>query len=90
MLKLVVGEVKTIPLSLFLIPIFQEATIHNCILKEVLLEISPNLQEIHLCRSLFLIKLQPAHVFSSKFREIFKNTFFTEHLQTTASTDTTF
>ena len=46
-----------------------------------------------LCQSLFLIKLQDnfikketlAQGFSCEFYEIFKNTFFTEHLQTTAS-----
>ena len=46
-----------------------------------------------LYQSLFLIKLQGnfikketlAQVFSCEFYEIFKNTFFTEHLQTTAS-----
>ena len=47
----------------------------------------------HLCWSLFLIKLQalqlyfktsPTQVFFCKFWEIFKNTFFTEHLRTTA------
>ena len=54
----------------------------------------------HLCQSLFLIKLQAsglqqacnfikkktlAQVFSCEFCEISKNTFFTEHLWTTAS-----
>ena len=40
----------------------------------------------HLCQSSFLIKLQAeAQVFSCEFCNISKNTFFTEHLWTTAS-----
>ena len=44
----------------------------------------------HLCRSFFLIKLQAikkemgAHVLFYEFCDIFKSTFFTEHLRTTA------
>ena len=47
--------------------------------------------EKHLCQRLFFNKdagLSPdnlAETFSCKFRKIFKNTFFTEHLWTTAS-----
>ena len=53
------------------------------------------LTEKHLLRSLFLISLKttvfffqnetPTQVFSSEFRETFKNTIFTEHLRTTVS-----
>ena len=42
----------------------------------------------HLCRpqaSNFINKETLAQVFSCEFCEIFKNTFFTEHLRTTAS-----
>ena len=50
----------------------------------------------NLCQSLFLIKLQAqawnlliketlAQVFPCEFCEVFKNTFFTEHLRMTAS-----
>ena len=42
----------------------------------------------HLCQSLLLIKLQalktPTEVFSEEIREIFKNTYFEEHLRATA------
>ena len=38
----------------------------------------------HICSSLYLIKLQ-ARVFSCEYCQIFKNTFFKEHLQMTAS-----
>ena len=52
--------------------------------------------EKHLCQSLFFNKVADlrlatlserrlCHVFSSEFCEISKNTFYTEHLQTTAS-----
>ena len=59
------------------------------------LEISQNSQESTCARVSFLIKLQAApatllkrtlaQVFSYEFCEISKNTFFTEHLRTTAS-----
>ena len=39
----------------------------------------------HLCQSLFFKKETLAQVFSCEFCEISKNTFFTEHLWTTAS-----
>ena len=42
----------------------------------------------YLCQSLFFNKVGSedlAQVFTSEFSEIFKNTFFTEHLRTTAS-----
>ena len=38
----------------------------------------------------FIKKETLAQVFSREFCEIFKNTFFTEHLQATASTASTF
>ena len=56
------------------------------------LEISQNSQEKTCARDPFLIKLQAkacnltlAQVFSCEFREISKNTFFIEHLWTTAT-----
>ena len=61
--------------------------------KKVFLEMSPNSQENTCARDSFLVKLQAyffkkeslAQVFSCKFCKISKTTFFTEHLQTTAS-----
>ena len=62
--------------------------------KKVFSEISQNSQENTCVRESFLIKLQAlgkaekdflTQVFSCKFCEISKNTFFIEHLQTTAS-----
>ena len=63
--------------------------------KKVFLEISQNSQENTFARDSFLIKLQPwgcnfikreslTKVFSCEFCEISKNTFFIEHLRTTA------
>ena len=57
---------------------------------------SQNSQNKHLCRSLFLIKLQdwnlqlykeetPIQVFSFEFCEIFKNKFYMEHPRVTVS-----
>ena len=63
-------------------------------IKKVFLEISQNSQKNTCARISFLKKLQAcnyiknetlAHVFSCEFCEISKNTFFTEHLWTTAS-----
>ena len=54
----------------------------RCSIKKVFLKISQNT----CARVSFLIKLQTlAQVFFCEFCEIFKNTFFTEHLWTTAS-----
>ena len=64
--------------------------------KKVVLEISQNLQENTRARVSFLIRLQGsdlqlylkktlAQVLSCEFCEISKNTFSTEHLQSTAS-----
>ena len=63
---------------------------------KVFLEISQNPKENTCARVSFLIKLQAlacnftknktvAQMFSCEFCKIFKNTFFTEHLWTTAS-----
>ena len=72
-------------------------SIHQkCSVKKVVLEISQNLQENTCARVSFLIRLQGsdlqlylkktlAQVFSCEFCEISKNTFSTEHLQSTAS-----
>ena len=52
------------------------------------LKISQNLQENTCDRISFLIKKKLGHrwvFFSCEFCETFKNTFFTEHLRTTAS-----
>ena len=64
--------------------------------KKVFLEISQNSQKNICARASFLVKLQAsacnfvkkealAHVFFCEFCEISRNTFFTEHLQATAS-----
>ena len=66
-----------------------------CSVITVFLEILQNSQENTYARVSFLIKLQawglqlfkketPAQVFSCEFCEISRNTFFTEHLWTTA------
>ena len=55
-----------------------EAAIRGVLWKKVFLKISQNSQENTCARASFLIKL----VFSCEFCEIFKNTFFTEHLWT--------
>ena len=66
----------------------------RCSMKKVFLEISQNSQENTCARASFLIKLQAynfikketlTQVFSCEFCKIFKNTYFTEHLWTTAS-----
>ena len=68
-----------------------EAATRGVLLEKVFLEISQNSYKNTCARVSFLIKLQafkkdiPAQVFSSEFCEISKNTFFTEHLWTTAS-----
>ena len=66
---------------------------HRCYIKKVFSEISHNSQENTCARVSFLIKLacnfikkdSLTQVFSCKFCEISKNTFFTEQLLTTAS-----
>ena len=57
-------------------------------MKKDVLENFAKLTGKHLCRSHacnFINKETLAQVFSCEFCEIFKNTFFTEHLRTTAS-----
>ena len=74
--------------------IFAEAATRRVLWKKVFFEISQNSQENTCARVSFLIRLQVsnfikrealAQVFSCEFYEISKNTFFTEHLWTTAS-----
>ena len=60
-----------------------EAVIQRCSVRKVFLKSSQNSQE-NTCARVSLITLQ-ALVFSFEFCEIFKNTFFTEHLWATAS-----
>ena len=66
-------------------------------IKKVFLRISQNSQENACARLSFVIKLQAetcifikretlAQVFSYEFYKIFKNTFFTEHIETTVNT----
>ena len=69
-----------------------EAATKSVLCKKKFLEISQNSQENSCTRVSFLIKAYNfikketlAQVFSCEFCEIFKNTFFTEHLWTTAS-----
>ena len=64
----------------------------RCSVKKGVLKISQNSLESICTRVSFLIKLQAfvkketlAQAFSREFREISKNTFFTEHLWATAS-----
>ena len=75
---------------------YQKAVSRRCSIKKVFLKVSQNSQENTCVRVSFLIKLQAlacnfikreclAHMFSCTFCEIFKNTFFTEHLWTTTS-----
>ena len=75
---------------------FTKAATRTVLYKKVFLEISQNSQENTSARASFLIKLQALdlnfikketlpEVFSCEFCEISKNTFFTEHLWTTAS-----
>ena len=69
------------------------AVARRCSIKKVVLKNFAKFTEKHLCQSLFLIKLTCdfikketlAQVFSCQFCDIFKNTFFTEHLRATAS-----
>ena len=63
------------------------AVVHRFSVKKLFLEISQNSQK-NTCASVsFFIKLL-TQVFSCEFCEIRKNTFFTEHLWTTASVST--
>ena len=75
-----------------------EAATGGVLLKTVLLKISPKFQENTFASVSFLIKLQTwpcntikketlAQVLSCAFSEIFKSTFFIEHLRTTAFGD---
>ena len=66
-----------------------EAATEGVLWKKVFLKISQNSQE-NTCAgarpaTLLTKKLWLAQVFSCEFCEVFKNTFFTEHLRTTAS-----
>ena len=72
----------------------QKQLLRRCSVKKVFLErCSQNSQENTWIRDSILIKLQAygckketlAQAFSCEFSEISKNTFFTEHLRTTAS-----
>ena len=73
-----------------------EAVTRGVLWKKMFLEISENSQENTCARASLFIKLQAeacnfitketlAQVFSCDFSEISKNTFFTEHIRTTAS-----
>ena len=63
--------------------IFTEAATRGVLQEKVFLGISQNSQENTCDRVSFLIKLQ-AQVFFCESCDIFKNTYFTEHLWTTA------
>ena len=67
--------------------IFQESANWGVLLNKEFLEISQNSQENICSRDSFSIikKASLAQVFSCEFCEDSKNTFFTEHLRTTAS-----
>ena len=73
---------------------FSEAVVQRCSVKKMFFKISQNSQENACARVFLLIKWQAqafikketlAQVFSCEFCEILKNTFFIEHLWTTAS-----
>ena len=67
-----------------------EAATRGVLIKDVLRNFAKFTGK-HLCQSLNFIKKETlAQVFSSEFCEISKNTFFTEHLRTTASVKNTF
>ena len=57
------------------------AVAQRCSVKKVFLRISQNSQESTCARVSFLIKLTLTQAFSCEFREMSKNTFFTEHLR---------
>ena len=72
----------------------------RCSIKKAVLKNIAIFTGIHLCWSLFLIKLQalrpatliketPTQVFFCEHCEVFKNTYFEKHLQTTASVNAT-
>ena len=77
-----------------------EAVVCRCSIKWLFLKMSQNSQKKHLCQSLFfnkvarwglgrrsvtLFKNTLVSVFSCEFCDIFKNTFFIEHVRTAAS-----
>ena len=62
---------------------FSRSSHQSCSMKKSILRNFTKFKGKHLCQSLFLIKTL-AQVFSCEFCEISKNTFFTEHLWTTA------
>ena len=67
-----------------------EAATRGVLMKDVLRNFAKFTGK-HLCQSLNFIKKETlAQVFSSEFCEISKNTFFTEHLRTTASVKNAF
>ena len=78
--------------TIYCILIFFRSSHQRCFIKKVFLKISRNSQVNTCARVSFLIKfwgLQKkealAKMFSCEFCEVFKNTFFSEHLRTTAS-----
>ena len=75
----------SINLSQWQLIIATEAATGAILLKKVFLKISLNSQENTCARVSFLIGTFLAQGFSCEFCKIFKNTFFTEHLQETAS-----
>ena len=81
---------------LFLEFIFFSGAATSCSVKTAVLESFAKFTGKHLLRSLFLIKLQvlsiaavlretPTLVFPCEYCEIFRSTYFTEHLQTVVS-----
>ena len=75
--------------SLAIHPRNTEAAFGGVLYKKVFLKIVQNSQENTCVRDSFLMK-RLAQVFSSEFSEIFKNTFFTEHIQATTSKNVCF
>ena len=77
----------------FIITFTTEAATRSVLWKKGFFKMLQNSQENTCARVSFLIKLQAkketlAQVFSCEFCNIFKNTFFTEHLRTAASVTT--
>ena len=75
-LKLLSSLVPTIVLSFGYCLVIVEAVVQRCSVKKVFLEISQNSHENTCTRVSFFKKIILAQVFSCKFYEISKNTFF--------------
>ena len=66
-------------------PVKNKSSHQRCSLKKVVLRNLTKFTGKHLCQGLFFNEETLTQVFSCEICEIFKNTFFAEHLWTTAS-----